>query len=154
MLTRVLVPAAIALSLAAGVPSAKAQSPAECDAYARGYANRQANPPGDVLGGALGGAVTGAILGGIFGGGKGAGQGAAIGGGIGAFGGAAHASNDWHGAYQWAFDDCMMSGAQEAAYAPAQGSPAWYRYCAAKYRSFNPETGRFLSNSGEWKVCR
>lgn len=154
MLTRFLAPAAAALALAAGMPSATAQTPESCDGYARSYANQQANPPGDVLGGAFGGAVTGAILGGILGGGKGAGQGAAIGGGIGAFGGAAHASNTWQGAYQFAFDECMASEAEEASYAPVQGTPAWFRYCAAKYRSFNPETGRFLTRSGDWKVCR
>jgi len=153
MLTRTPAVLAAAFLTLAAAPLAQAQTPAYCDGYARSYANQEANA-GDVLGGLFGGAVTGAIIGGILGGGKGAGQGAAIGGGVGAFGGAAHASGNWNAAYQWAFDECMSGGAEEAAYGPAPGSPAWYRYCAAKYRSFNPETGRFLAHSGQWKVCR
>ncbi|MEO0637819.1 MAG: BA14K family protein [Pseudomonadota bacterium] len=34
------------------------------------------------------------------------------------------------------------------------GSSEWLRYCTAKYRSFNPSTGRFLSYSGQYKLCR
>lgn len=34
------------------------------------------------------------------------------------------------------------------------GSGEWLRYCTAKYRSFNPSTGRFLSYSGQYKLCR
>ncbi|MEO0497810.1 MAG: BA14K family protein [Pseudomonadota bacterium] len=34
------------------------------------------------------------------------------------------------------------------------GSGDWLRYCTAKYRSFNPNTGRFLSYSGQYKLCR
>lgn len=151
MLARTL-PLAAALMLASQAP-ALAQSPAYCDGYARDYANRHANA-GDVIGGALGGAVTGAIIGGILGGGKGAGQGAAIGGGVGAFGGAAHASGNWHAAYQWAFDECMLASAEQAGAPPPAWSPEWYRYCAAKYRSFNPETGMYLARAGQWRVCR
>lgn len=33
-------------------------------------------------------------------------------------------------------------------------SPGWYRACARKYRSFNPDTGRYLSYSGRYKICR
>ena len=32
-------------------------------------------------------------------------------------------------------------------------SPAWYRYCRAKYRSFNPETGYYLAYSGQYRFC-
>lgn len=39
-------------------------------------------------------------------------------------------------------------------YRPRPWTPAWYRYCAAKYRSFNPETGYYLSYSGRYKFCR
>jgi hypothetical protein len=37
---------------------------------------------------------------------------------------------------------------------PRPGSEAWYDYCEAKYRSFDPDTGMYLSNSGYWKPCR
>lgn len=29
-----------------------------------------------------------------------------------------------------------------------------HAYCVAKYRSYNPRTGMFLSYSGEWRPCR
>jgi hypothetical protein len=29
-----------------------------------------------------------------------------------------------------------------------------HAYCAAKYKSYNPSTGMFLSYSGVWKPCR
>jgi hypothetical protein len=37
---------------------------------------------------------------------------------------------------------------------PAPWSPAWYRYCSSKYRSFNPDTGYFRTYSGNYKFCR
>lgn len=33
-------------------------------------------------------------------------------------------------------------------------SPAWYRYCASKYRSFVPETGTYTTYRGEQKFCQ
>ncbi|WP_417690817.1 BA14K family protein [Roseibium sp.] len=33
-------------------------------------------------------------------------------------------------------------------------SPAWYRYCSSKYRSFNPNTGTFTTYGGEQKFCQ
>lgn len=39
------------------------------------------------------------------------------------------------------------------AYRPAPWSPAWYNYCASKYRSFNPRTGYFLAYSGQYRFC-
>lgn len=36
---------------------------------------------------------------------------------------------------------------------PAAWSPGWYRYCAAKYRSFNPKTGYYLAYSGQYRFC-
>jgi len=38
--------------------------------------------------------------------------------------------------------------------APPVGSPAWYQYCAAKYKSFNPNTGMYLSYNHGWQYCR
>lgn len=34
------------------------------------------------------------------------------------------------------------------------GSPAWYAYCSNKYRSFDPETGTYLSFDGDRRPCR
>ena len=38
--------------------------------------------------------------------------------------------------------------------APVEGSPAWYDYCAAKYRSYEPDTGKFMGRDGLWHTCR
>ncbi|HMF66086.1 MAG TPA: BA14K family protein, partial [Phyllobacterium sp.] len=32
-------------------------------------------------------------------------------------------------------------------------SPGWYRYCANRYRSFNPETGTFRGYDGRDYFC-
>ncbi|MBD1546213.1 BA14K family protein [Labrenzia aggregata] len=37
---------------------------------------------------------------------------------------------------------------------PEPWTPAWYRYCSSKYRSFNPNTGYFVTYSGYRKFCR
>ncbi|MGE0211092.1 MAG: BA14K family protein [Parvibaculaceae bacterium] len=158
MLARLFAPAAAALALIAGASSAFANSPAYCDNYARQVASERTDG-GEIIGGGIGGAITGALIGGILGGGKGAGQGAAIGGGVGLFGGAAHSSSKWNAIYHAAFQDCMDAGyrQEEASYEeeiPVEGSPAWYDYCASKYRSFNPRTGRYLARSGAWVRCR
>jgi len=36
---------------------------------------------------------------------------------------------------------------------PAPWTPAWYSYCASKYRSFNPNTGYFLGYDGRYHFC-
>ncbi len=33
------------------------------------------------------------------------------------------------------------------------GSPAWNEYCAAKYKSFNPDTGTYSSYTGKDRRC-
>lgn len=35
-----------------------------------------------------------------------------------------------------------------------QFTPEWNAYCAAKYRSFNPDTGMYLAYSGVHRICR
>jgi len=37
--------------------------------------------------------------------------------------------------------------------APAVRSPAWYAYCASKYRSFDPATGTYLGYDGIRHAC-
>lgn len=39
-------------------------------------------------------------------------------------------------------------------YRPAPWSPAWYQYCSTKYRSFNPQTGYFITYSGKHRFCK
>lgn len=36
----------------------------------------------------------------------------------------------------------------------AAGSEDWYRYCSAKYRSFNPQTGMYRGYDGQYHACR
>ncbi len=40
------------------------------------------------------------------------------------------------------------------AYPPEPFSDAWYSYCAAKYRSFDPATGTFQPYHGPRRLCR
>jgi hypothetical protein len=53
-----------------------------------------------------------------------------------------------------------LSGPQRAAPPPRyRGRPepwtrAWYNYCSAKYRSFNPRTGYYTAYSGRKRFCR
>ena len=37
---------------------------------------------------------------------------------------------------------------------PAPWTAAWYEYCHARYRSFNPHTGYFTTYSGRKRFCR
>ncbi|MET1415012.1 BA14K family protein [Roseibium sp. HPY-6] len=32
-------------------------------------------------------------------------------------------------------------------------TPAWHRYCAAKFKSFDPKIGTYLAFSGARKFC-
>jgi hypothetical protein len=88
----------------------------------------------------------------------------------------AEAKNGWHHNNGWAAAGGFVAGAvigsalsqpryYEPApeyYAPAPvyyGRPEpwtgqWYRYCASKYRSFNPDTGYFRTRSGAYRFCR
>lgn len=131
---------------------------AECDEYARDYADRNTSAAGDVLGGAAAGAVGGTILGGIVKGKKGLAPGAGIGAGVGALGGGVRHSQRWRDAYDAAYSDCISSrrarpahGARQQAYEP--WSDEWYDDCAARYRSFDPETGTYVTNSGRKRFC-
>lgn len=128
-----------------------------CEDQARAYANR-VSPGEQVVGTAIGGAVIGAIAGGIARGGRGAGRGALIGGGVGATAGAVSHSVKWHNAYDHAYADCVSGSRRpapaRAAYAPAEGSEAWYDACARKYRSFRHSDGTYQPYNGPRQVCR
>lgn len=143
------------LSLSAAVVCATtsavfARSSAYCDAYARDYANRYTRAGENVVGGAVAGALGGALLGGIISGKPG--KGAAIGAGVGTAAGALSSSAHWQDNYNYAFHRCMSDG--NVALRPTPGSPEWYDYCEAKYRSFDSDTGMYMSYSGYWKPCR
>jgi hypothetical protein len=144
--------------LAAGTGPASANRSGYCNSYARDVANSNAGA-GDVLAGTVGGALGGAIIGGIIDNGRGAGRGAAIGAVGGTVVGAAATNDKWHRIYNRAYNDCMASNAvaRQPAYtggAPRPGTRAWYDYCAAKYRSFNPQTGTYTAYSGKSYPCR
>jgi hypothetical protein len=38
--------------------------------------------------------------------------------------------------------------------APRVGSQDWVAYCSAKYRSFDPDTGTYVTLEGETVPCR
>jgi BA14K-like protein/YMGG-like Gly-zipper len=149
---KVLAALGITALLCGAAAPALARSSSYCDAYARDYANHNTRAGESVVGGALTGAVGGAILGGILGGKNDAGKGALIGAGVGTTAGAVTSSARWRDNYDYAFHRCMSSGGNAGR--PTPGSEEWYDYCAAKYRSFNPDTGKYLSTSGGWKPCR
>jgi hypothetical protein len=127
-----------------------------CEDQARAYAN-SVSPGEQVVGSAVGGAVIGAIAGGIVGGGRGAGRGALIGGGVGATAGAVSHSVKWHNAYDYAYAQCASGNRRPApapaAYAPPEGSDAWYEACARKYRSFRYSDGTYQPHNGPRRVC-
>jgi hypothetical protein len=142
---------ALSAALAGAASSAaEARSSDYCDAYARDYANRHTRAGENIVGSAIAGAIGGAVLGEIFS--DKPGRGAAIGAGVGTAAGAVNSSARWQDNYHYAFRRCMSSNA--SARGPEPGSDEWYDYCEAKYRSFDPDTGMYMSNAGYWKPCR
>ncbi len=151
-------------TVVAGGMSTAADASRYCEREARHYANDVTGGGGeDAVRGGILGALTGAVIGGVIDGGRGAGRGALIGGGVGVIGGAAQGGNRWRRAYNRAYRDCER--ARRANYRrnkqrtysrarPAAWSPEWYKYCSAKYRSFNPETGYYLAHSGQYRLCK
>ncbi len=134
-----------------------------CDEQAHEYASHHTRGKGTV-GGALVGGTVGAIIGKVVGGGTGAGVGALVGGSTGAIVGTDREKRRYEALYNQAYTDCIeevsyrqdtqrrQPQVQAGYYEP--WSDEWYDYCEAKYRSFNPQTGEFLSYSGEYKMCR
>lgn len=125
----------------AGPPPGKAAAPDSCAAYARNVAEDTVPRYRGFVGGliALPFDFTGALLTG-------------------------HTPGDfeWKQAYNAAYADCI-SDSRLAVVATAEPdvtvrvrprSTAWLEYCAAKYRSFDPETGTYVTYSGEVVPCR
>jgi hypothetical protein len=137
--------------LGAGTTAATAQSARYCNDYAHDYAARNAVGTG-LIGGAAIGALGGAVIGGMFAGSAGVGTGAAIGGGLGAAAGA-HSPYSYRALYNAGYRRCMR-GRTVSYGRPAPWTPAWYDYCSARYRSFNPDTGKYLTYGGTYRTCR
>jgi hypothetical protein len=137
-----------------------------CDAYARDVANRKTGNGADILAGTIGGAIGGALVGGLIDKGQGAGKGAVIGGIGGTVIGAVATNQKWHRSYDKAFADCMDNYEPQQAEAsdppppvkksgkPKPGTKEWAAYCTSRYRSFDADTGRYKSYSGEMRPCR
>jgi hypothetical protein len=148
---------AVSFTLGGGVPQAAAKSASYCERYARDFANSHNNAGADILSGAVSGAIGGAILGGIIGGRHKIDNGAAIGAGVGTATGALSSSSGWRHDYNVAFERCRnsdnYSGTAYLRAVPPEGSAAWMNYCTSRYRSFNPDTGMYLTYAGEWRPC-
>jgi hypothetical protein len=150
--------AAIAVTVMAGfVGQASAGLRQYCDSYARDFANHETNGGADVLVGTLGGALGGALIGGLIDNGRGAGRGAIIGGVGGTVLGAGVTSDRYKRAYAYAYERCMDNyEGQRTGYQGYDngGGRSWTKACARKYRSFDPQTGKYKTASGKWKTCR
>lgn len=149
---------AMALAVTAGFAGTASAGPrAYCDSYARDVAHRKTNGGADVLVGTIGGALGGALIGGLIDHGRGAGRGALIGGVGGTILGAGVTSDRYRRSYDNAFARCMDNyEGQRVRYQAAdeESGRSWTRACARKYRSFNPQTGKYKTESGKWRSCR
>jgi hypothetical protein len=153
--------AALAVAVMAGFAGQASAGLREyCDSYARDVAHRKTNGGADVLVGTIGGALTGALVGGLIDRGEGAGKGAIIGGVGGTLLGAGVTSDRYKRAYANAYERCVDNyEGQRARYESAEDDDdgdkrSWTKACARKYRSFNPQTGKYKSLSGKWRPCR
>ena len=125
-----------------------------CEDYARRAANRSSDPNAVV-----GGAVTGAILGGAFGAitgqghasniGTGVAVGGVTGGVLGAAGSQGHFSQRTYNQVYW---NCINRSQFRVIDRPARyiRNRDW---CVARYRSYDPTTGIYLSSSGQSRHC-
>lgn len=131
---KILIAAAAVAATTAFIPltSASAQTQDECVTYARAAA-RDAHPQrGPILGlVSIPFEVTGALLTG-------------------------RTSGDfaWKTTFNRAYSDCM-NGRTAAVYVPVRPRAMAMNddYCAAKYRSYNPSTGTYVTYSGEVRSC-
>lgn len=119
--------------------SAANAGPASCSAYARDIAASEAPRRGLIDGVVIGTLDT-------------------------VFTGGAGADERYRDAYNDAYRDCMQS--DRVAYVvprrervvvtvrPEEGTDEWVSYCSAKYRSFDPDTGTYVTYTGESLPCR
>lgn len=132
---------AVALVVLTAVFSSSAANagPASCSAYARDIAASEAPRRGLIDGVVIGTLDT-------------------------VFTGGAGADERYRDAYNDAYRDCMQS--DRVAYVvprrervvvtirPEEGTDEWVSYCSAKYRSFDPDTGTYVTYTGESLPCR
>lgn len=138
--------AAALAALTALLPAARADAgPATCAAYARDVAAAEAPRRGLIDGVVIGTLDT------VITGGEGA-------------------DERYRDAFDEAYADCMdrervvlVPRARDRVVvqrrvaidvAPAVGSDDWMAYCSAKYRSFDPDTGTYVTYAGETVPCR
>lgn len=137
--------AAALAALAVGfTPTVASAGPASCAAYARDVAAAEA-PRRGIIDGVVIGTLDTVITGG------------------------AGADERYRDAYDEAYGNCMRT--ERMAYVvprgeervtvtvrpqirPEVGSEEWVSYCSAKYRSFDPDTGTYVTYSGETLPCR
>lgn len=143
--------AALAALAVAYTSTAASAGPASCGAYARDVAAAEA-PRRGLIDGVVIGTLDTVITGG------------------------AGADERYRDAYDEAYRNCMRS--ERLAYVvprdedrvtvvvprneervtvtmrPEVGSDEWVSYCSAKYRSFDPDTGMYVTYSGEMAPCR
>lgn len=67
---------------------------------------------------------------------------------------ATHASAHRHNGHYHSRYDGHSHGHSHGYARPAPWTGAWYDYCSARYRSFNPHTGYFVTYSGHRRFCR
>jgi uncharacterized protein YcfJ len=135
------------------VPS-QAASRQQCEDYAYRAAYRKGPRTGDVLTGTATGAVAGGALGAILGKGRGRniGKGALIGGVAGTVLGATsgRAGSIDRRVYDRAYADCIDAS---PIYRRSNRVSDDEQYCMDKYRSYNPDTGTYLTYAGEYRQC-
>lgn len=146
---------AFAMLLTAQVAPSQAASRAYCEDYATQVAYRSGGNSGDVLAGTAGGAIAGGAAGAIFGKGKGKniGKGALIGGVAGTILGATSQRDGYidERAYNRAYRDCRNEGTRVQYRSNSNRGDV--QYCIDRYRSYNPSTAQYLTNSGRYRDC-
>lgn len=67
-------------------------------------------------------------------------------------------TKNYRGTYETVAVDASLTSTAalavpETTVAVAAGTPEWHAYCAAKYRSYDPDTGMYLAYSGTYRMC-
>jgi uncharacterized protein YcfJ len=157
MTSKIIIAAGILAVLFTAAPQqAQAESiRAQCEDYAYRAAYREDSRDQNIGQGAVGGAVAGGILGAILGKGKGKniGKGAIIGGVAGTVLGATNQRDGYidRRAYNRAYNDCRNEGTRVQYRSNRNRDDV--QYCLERYRSYNPRTGQYLTNSGRYRDC-
>jgi hypothetical protein len=126
------------VALATVIPASSANAgPVSCSAYARDVAASEAPRRGLIDGVVIGTLDT-------------------------VFTGGAGADERYRRIYDEAYSDCMsrdrvvVTGTRNVIVGarPAVGSDDWMAYCSARYRTFDPDTGTYVTLEGQTVPCR